>query len=109
MNVIGAQAASIAQVLVLAVEPPLAGAYAAIATELRAAGLNVEVYAGTDKLGKQLKYADRAGVPIAILVGSREHEAGQVKLKDLRENAAVKEQDVSRADLVASTRRLLVS
>ena len=109
MNVIGAQAASIAQVLVLAVEAPLAGTYAAIATELRAAGINVEVYAGTDKLGKQLKYADRAGVPIAILLGSREQESGLVKLKDLREDAAVKEQDVSRADLVESTRRLLVS
>ena len=109
MKVIGAEAASIAQVLVLSVETQLAPMYAAIATELRAAGLNVEVYAGDDKLGKQLKYADRAKVPVAILVGSREDAAGVVKLKDLREGAAVKELDVPRAELVGAVRRLLVS
>ncbi|MBL0213166.1 MAG: histidine--tRNA ligase [Myxococcales bacterium] len=109
MNVIGAQAPSIAQALVLSVESALSATYAAIATELRAAGWNVEVYAGDDKLGKQLKYADRARVPIAILVGSREQEAGVVKLKDLREGAAVKELDVPRGELVAAVRRLLVS
>ena len=109
MKVIGAEATSIAQVLVLSVEAPLTALYAAIATDLRAAGLNVEVYAGEDKLGKQLKYADRAKVPVAIIVGSREQEAGVVKLKDLREGAAVKELDVPRAELVDAVRRLLVS
>ncbi len=109
MKVIGAEATSIAQVLVLSVEAPLAPSYAAIATELRTAGMNVEVYAGDDKLGKQLKYADRAKVPVAILVGSREHDAGVVKLKDLREGAAIKELDVPRAELVSAVRRLLVS
>ena len=109
MNVIGAQATSIAQVLVLSVEAPLSLTYAQIATELRGAGLNVEVYAGDDKLGKQLKYADRAKVPLAILLGSREQEAGVVKVKDLRENATVREHDVPRGELVAAVQRLLVS
>ena len=109
MNVIGAQSTSVAQVLVLSVEPALSASYAAIATELRTAGYNVEVYAGDDKLGKQLKYADRARVPLAILIGSREQEAGVVKLKDLREGAATKEHDVPRAELGAAVRRLLVS
>ena len=107
MGVVSAQAQGIAQVLVLSVESQLGKDYAAIATELRAAGVNVEVYAGDDKLGKQLKYADRAKVPIAILLGSREQEAGVVKLKDLRENAAVKEQDVPRGDVVAAVKRLM--
>ncbi|MBL9020020.1 MAG: ATP phosphoribosyltransferase regulatory subunit, partial [Myxococcales bacterium] len=107
MGVVNAQAQSIAQVLVLSVEAPLARTYAELATELRAAGINVEVYAGDDKLGKQLKYADRAKVPVAILLGSREQEAGVVKLKDLRENAAVKEQDVPRGDVVAAVKRLM--
>ena len=74
----------------------LALEYARIAAELRAAGLNVEVYGGDDKLGKQFKYADRAGVPLAILYGSREHDAGVVKIKDLRmtdANATNKEID----------------
>ncbi len=107
MNLIGAAQGAIAQVIVLAVEPQLGPTYAAIATELRRAGLNVEVYGGDDKLGKQLKYADRAKVPLAILVGSREQDAGVVKVKDLREAAAVREHDVPRAELVGVVARLL--
>jgi histidyl-tRNA synthetase len=92
---------------VLNVEPALALDYAAIAAELRAAGLNVEAYGGDDKLGKQLKYADRSGVPIAVLYGSRERDGGVVKLKDLREGAATRELDVPRAELVARARAML--
>jgi len=109
MNVVGAEAASIAQVLVLNVEAPLSAVYASVATELRQAGLNIEVYGGDDKLGKQLKYADRAKVPLAILLGTREKEAGVIKVKDLREGAAVKEVDVPRGELVATVKKLLVA
>ena len=101
MNLIDAGLRATAKVLVLNVEPPLALEYARIAAELRAAGVNVEVYGGDDKLGKQLKYADRAGVPLAVLLGSREQAAGQVKLKDLR---AGQEHDVPRGELVARVR-----
>jgi histidyl-tRNA synthetase len=107
LGVIAAEVAPVAQVLVLAVEPGLAGENAALATELRAAGLNVELYGGEDKLGKQLKYADRARVPLALLLGTRERDAGVVKVKDLRPDAAVKEHDAPRGDLVAVVRRLL--
>ncbi len=88
----------------LNVEPALAGEYARLAAELRAAGLNVEVYGGDDKLGKQFKYADRAGVPLGLLYGSRERDAGIVKIKDLRVG---KELDVPRGELVAKVRELL--
>ena len=101
MNLIGERRGAVAHVLVLAVEPQLAGAYAAMATQLRAAGLNVEVYGGDDKLGKQLKYADRSNVPLAVLFGSREQAAGIVKVKDLREIATTKEHDVPLGELVA--------
>jgi histidyl-tRNA synthetase len=93
-----------AHALVLNVEPVLATEYRAIAKELRAAGLNTEVYGSDDKLGKQMKYADRSGVPVAILFGSRERDAGMIKLKILREN---RELDVPRAELVAQIRALL--
>jgi histidyl-tRNA synthetase len=97
-------AVSVSDVIVLAVEPGLALTYAVIATELRAAGLNVEVYGGDDKLGKQLKYADRAKVPFAVLLGAREQAAGIVKLKDLR---AKTEHEVTRGDLAARIRALV--
>ena len=83
--------------------------YARIAAELRAAGLNVEVYGGDDKLGKQFKYADRAGVPLAILYGSRERDAGQVKIKDMRGADVRNANNESRfrAEAVARVKQLL--
>lgn len=99
-----------AQALVLHVERDLALEYARIAAELRAAGLNVEVYGGDDKLGKQFKYADRAGVPLAILYGSRERDAGKVKLKDMRASAeAAVEIEVPRGELVTRVKALLAT
>jgi histidyl-tRNA synthetase len=92
-----------AHALVLNVEPALNVDYLGIANELRAAGLNTEVYGADDKLGKQMKYADRAGVPVAILFGSRERDAGVIKLKILRENREV---DVPRVELVAQVKAL---
>jgi histidyl-tRNA synthetase len=107
MNLIGAARAAVAQVLVLAVDPALALACARLAAELRDAGHNVEVYGGDDKLGKQLKYADRSKIPLALLYGTREHDAGIVKVKDLREGAITKEHDVPRADLVSYVKQLV--
>jgi histidyl-tRNA synthetase len=100
----GAAAGAVAQVCVLRVEPGLGAAYAALATELRAAGLNVEVYGGDDKLGKQLKYAVRGKVPLAVIFGARERDAGTVRIKDLR---VEQEHDVARDALVARVRELL--
>jgi histidyl-tRNA synthetase len=107
LGLVDAARSAVAHVLVLAVEPQLAADCARIATELRAAGLNVEVYGGDDKLGKQLKYADRAKIPLAVIYGSREKDAGVVKIKDLREGAATKEHEVGLADLAASARRII--
>ena len=104
LNLLKADIKTTAHALVLNVEPVLGPEYRAIATELRAAGINTEVYGGEDKLGKQMKYADRSGVPVALLYGSRERDAGQVKLKILRENREV---DVPRDALVASIKALL--
>ena len=106
MNVIGAQQASVAQVLVLNFEPQFAGEYAKIATELRQAGLNVEVYGGDDKPGKQMKYADKAAVPLAIILGAREHDAGIARIKPMRAEQGG-EIDVPRGELVATVQRLL--
>ncbi|HEY1813548.1 MAG TPA: histidine--tRNA ligase [Kofleriaceae bacterium] len=97
---------SIAEVCVTSFDPALAADYAAIARELRGAGVNVDVYGAADKPGKQLKYVDRAGIPLAIIVGGREASAGVVKLKDMRAAESV-EHDVPRGQLVAKVRELL--
>ena len=106
MGIVGAADKATAQALVLHVEKPLALEYAKLAAELRGAGLNVEVYGGDDKLGKQFKYADRSGVPLAILLGSRERDAGVVKLKDLKTGT---ETEVPRGELVARVKAALAT
>jgi histidyl-tRNA synthetase len=95
---------TVAQVLVLRVEPTLAADYAQLATRLRNHGLNVELYGGDDKLAKQFKYADRARVPLALIYGSREAEAGNAKVKDLR---TATEHEVPLSELEARVAALL--
>jgi histidyl-tRNA synthetase len=96
-KLIEATKSAVSDVIVLAVEHKLVAEYAAIATELRKAGLNVEVYGGEDKLAKQFKYADRANIGFAVVLGARELENEVVKVKDLRAKA---EHEVPRKQLV---------
>jgi histidyl-tRNA synthetase len=102
---------SVAQAIVLNFDPQLALEYAKLATELRAAGLNVEVYGEDDAPKKQFKFADRSGIPIAIIMGSREHETGVVTLKDLRvTDMTVNNQiEVPRREVVSRLRSLLAN
>jgi histidyl-tRNA synthetase len=104
LGLIKTETKTTAQVLILNVEAPLQMEYLALANQLRADGIRTEVYGGDDKLGKQMKYGDRAGVPVVILLGTREKNAGQIKLKILRENREV---DVPAADLLARVRELI--
>jgi len=97
--------------------------YHAMVTELRGAGIAAELYLGTAGFSKQLKYADRRGAPIAVIVGPDELERREVQVKDLiagaERSTEVTDRDewradstgqhvVPRADLVATVRRLLV-
>ncbi|OGG29610.1 histidine--tRNA ligase [Candidatus Gottesmanbacteria bacterium RIFCSPLOWO2_01_FULL_46_21] len=62
----------------------------AIAKKLREAAINTELY--TDpaaKLDKQLKYADRKGIPYVVIQGSEEEKRRVVKLKNMK----IKEQE----------------
>ena len=56
----------------------------AVASELRQGGLNVEVVMEPSKLGKQFKYADRAGIRFVAVLGEDEISKGTVTVKDLR-------------------------
>ncbi len=53
------------------------------AADLRRQGLTVQVYPGTTKLSKQLKYAESLGIRWVAIAGSREAESGRAQLKDL--------------------------
>ncbi|MSO45764.1 MAG: histidine--tRNA ligase [Acidobacteria bacterium] len=56
----------------------------ALASEIRKAGLRVDVYPEADKLGKQFKYAASRHVPLVTVVGDDERAAATVTIKDLR-------------------------
>ena len=66
----------------------LATKYCEIAAGLRKRGIGVELYPEPKKLGAQLKYADKKGFKLAVVVGSNEAEAGVASLKNLRDGGA---------------------
>jgi histidyl-tRNA synthetase len=72
-----------------------------VATQLRRAGLKVEVFPEAAKLGKQLQYADAEGVKAAYagIIGSKELEAGVVTIKHL---ASGKQETIPLAELTRS-------
>jgi histidyl-tRNA synthetase len=55
-----------------------------LATELRAAGLRVDLYPEADKIGKQFKYASTRGIPFVAIAGDEERARGEVSIKDMR-------------------------
>lgn len=66
-----------------------------LATRLRQGGINVEQSLEPIRLGKQIRYASRKGIPYVAILGTDELEAGQVVLKNLAtgEQRAYSEQE----------------
>src|SRR5215204_510903 len=70
----------------LVVFPETVGAGARLASSLREQGLRVDLSLQPHRgIGDQLKLADRKGIPVAVILGSSELEAGVATLKDLRD------------------------
>jgi histidyl-tRNA synthetase len=94
-------ARSTVDVLVTQMDPAQLPAYLAVASELRGAGIATEVVLDGGKLGKQFKYADRAGIRFVIVLGEDELSKGVVTVKDLRREDQF---EVARADLIKTLR-----
>ncbi len=60
-----------------------------VARRLRNAGVNTEAAVEPSKLGKQLKYADRAGIRYAVIAGTDERAARTVTVRDLKTQTQV--------------------
>jgi len=71
------------QALVTLGDESTTGASLELAQQLRAGGLRIDLYPDADGYGKQFKYATGRGIRYALLLGSRELEAGVVAAKDL--------------------------
>lgn len=76
--------ASPSQVLVVTFDSETLAQALRAATQLRQAGLQVEWYPAADRLARQLKYADRTGIPLAVIVGPEEARVDSLTVKDLR-------------------------
>jgi histidyl-tRNA synthetase len=72
-----------AKVLVTVMDKGRMADYIALTSELRAADIAAETYLGGGNIGKQLKYADRLGIPLAIIAGEDEFAKGELSVKDL--------------------------
>ncbi|HEY4093591.1 MAG TPA: histidine--tRNA ligase [Luteibacter sp.] len=94
-------AQSTVDVLVTQMDAAQMPAYLAVANELRTAGIATEVVLEGGKLGKQFKYADRAGIRFVIVLGEDEIAKGVVTVKDLRREDQF---EVARVDLVKTLR-----
>ncbi len=75
---------NITRALVTVFSPDLQGQALKVARELRSAGINTEVYPdSTDKLGKQLKYANKKNIPFVLVIGEDEVRDNTVTLKNM--------------------------
>jgi histidyl-tRNA synthetase len=94
-------AASTVKVLITQMDEAQLPAYLELAAQLRNAGIATEVVLEGGKLGKQFKYADRAGIRFVVVLGSDEIAKGVVTVKDLRKQDQF---EVPRAELVKTLR-----
>ena len=54
------------------------------ATVLRAAGIRTQVYFENRKFKQKIGYADKSGIPFAVLIGENEAGEGKVAVKDMK-------------------------
>ncbi len=76
----------------------------AIAQDLRARDIVVEVNIGGRSLRRSLRHADRSGAALVIIIGEAERESNSAVLRDMRSHL---EQQVSLAELPAIVEELL--
>lgn len=73
-----------AQVLVTVFSEELRKESQLIAATFRNMGITVDLYPTTDKLDKQLKYADKNGIPYVLIAGPEEIKRNMVKIKNMQ-------------------------
>ncbi|MFH1687883.1 MAG: histidine--tRNA ligase [bacterium] len=88
-----------AQVLVTVMDRDRLPDYLTILRDLRRAGIRAEIYSGdTRNITKQIKYADKVGIPLAVIAGSDEFAAGQITIKNLALGREKAQQTTDRAE-----------
>lgn len=70
------------QILVIPMKETMSQALE-LATMIRNAGISAEIYFNEGKIGKKFAYADKLGIPYAVVVGEDEVNSGLYKLKNM--------------------------
>ncbi len=78
----------------------------ALAESLRSSGLRVQLYSEQKKFKQKIAYADKLGVPFAVLLGEDELAAGVCSVKNMQSGEQVK---LSPADAAAHIRSALTA
>ena len=91
--------------LVLFLDDSLLSRYHELATAFRAAGVSTEVYPEKKKLAQQFAYAEKKGIPLALVCGEEEAKAGIMGIKDLRSRES--HDALSQAAAIEKARELL--
>jgi histidyl-tRNA synthetase len=94
-------AANTVDVLVTQMDEAHLPAYLELAGMLRNGGVNTEVVMEPGKLGRQFKYADRAGIRFVLVLGPDEIAKGVVTVKDMRKKDQF---EVPRSELIKALR-----
>mgnify|MGYP003351008089 CR=1 FL=1 len=92
------------QVMVLRMDEATTPETLKLCTDLRKAGISVELYPNVDKLGKQFQYAEKRGVKVAAFLGQKEKDAGKVAVKAMATKTQV---EVDAANVVAEVQKLV--
>jgi histidyl-tRNA synthetase len=96
--------ATIAPVLVTAMEPNQLQRYLSYGATLRDAGINTEIYTEPKKLGVQMKYANRKGFSIVIIAGEQDFSTGTLIVRRLSDG---EQAVVAESDLVTTVQKML--
>lgn len=73
-----------AKALITIFDENTVGSSLSLANELRNNKIKTEVYPAMDKLDKQLKYADKKGIPYAAIIGPDEVKSNTVTIKNMQ-------------------------
>ena len=92
---------TVTQILVTVFDDKTRATSVTLAMELRAAGINTEVWYDADGLGKQLKYAAAKAIPFALIAGPDEIAAKIVTLRDLETG---EQTQIARAEIAMRVR-----
>ena len=75
----------------------------AVAETLRSAGLKVQLYGEQKKFKQKMAYADKIGVPFAILMGEDEIAAGKCAVKNMQTGEQVLLTPIEAAEFIKAT------